>query len=578
MRAVSNKINFGDQYEILSVLGEGGMGTVYKVLDKTLNKHFAFKVLRPELAKVQSVVSRFNQEAQAASRLTHVNLASVYASGKEKSGLPYLVMDFLDGKNLEQILEKNGFIESAKALDIFIEICDALEHAHAKGIIHRDLKPSNVILVDNEERVKIVDFGIAKILPRPGVETMKLTFGEEVLGSPTYMSPEQCRGDELDVRSDIYSMGCLMYEVLTGRPPFQADNAIKTILKHLHEEPPNLSLYLKDRHLPKYLEGVVLKCLAKNSKSRYQNVFQLRMDLNAVRHGRRPKARTKCASNLFKKQIIHFSIVLSSAAALVFTMNLDKENLKAPVPAVIEKIVYREAKPAPPVVQIDQEKLDLQVELGLAEREKPVDYSRVAAAEFELVKYYSHKTNIPEATIHMEKVIDLLDKIPDTQLISKARYLYSMGFFYEWAGRHEAALKYFKASITVQEKLPGIIPGIGASYNELANFIGVKEGNKKEAEQYYKKAYTVFKNEYGENCQEIAQIHSNMSRMYTLNGMREKAKYYERLSANIRQFTNYKPVYQLSGTNYFGHYAIHLLTRFNGLMPCERRYGSSFPW
>ncbi len=578
MRAVSNKINFGDQYEILSVLGEGGMGTVYKVLDKTLNKHFAFKVLRPELAKVQSVVSRFNQEAQAASRLTHVNLASVYASGKAKSGLPYLVMDFLDGKNLEQILEKNGFVESDKALDIFIEICDALEHAHAKGIIHRDLKPSNVILVDNEERVKIVDFGIAKILPRPGAETMKLTFGEEVLGSPTYMSPEQCRGDELDVRSDVYSMGCLMYEVLTGRPPFQADNAIKTILKHLHEEPPNLAFYLKDRHLPEFLEVVVLKCLAKNSKSRYQNVFQLRMDLNAVREGRRPKARTKYSSNLFKKRIIHFSIVLSSAAAFVFTMIWDKENLKSPVPAVIEKIVYREAKPAPPVVQIDQEKLDLQVELGLAEREKPVDYSRVAAAEFELVKYYSHKTNIPEATIHMEKVIDLLDKIPDTQLISKARYLYSMGFFYEWAGRHEAALKYFKASVAVQEKLPGIIPGIGASYNELANFIGIKEGNRKEAEQYYKKAYSVFKNEFGENCQEIAQIYSNMSRMYTLNGMRAKVQHYKRLASDTRSFSNQTPIFSIDSRNNFGASEVCLLTRFNGLMPCERRYGSSFPW
>lgn len=196
---LSREAGLDERYDVLSCVGEGGMGSVYKVMDKVLNKVFAVKVLRSELAKDKNIATRFKQEVLAASRLTHVNLASVYSSGESRNGAPFLVMDYLEGASLEQILAKDGHLEPTRAIGIFIEICEALEHAHSKGVIHRDLKPGNILIVDEDERVKIVDFGIAKVLPRAGLDTLKLTSGEEVLGSPIYMSPEQCQGDKLDV-------------------------------------------------------------------------------------------------------------------------------------------------------------------------------------------------------------------------------------------------------------------------------------------------------------------------------------------------------------------------------------------
>ncbi|NJL71897.1 MAG: serine/threonine protein kinase [Candidatus Competibacteraceae bacterium] len=252
-------------FKLIEVLGEGGMGTVYRVRDENLQVDFAVKVLRPELARDRNLVSRFKREAEAAGELSHANLATIYKTGECLDGRPYLVMDYVPGPSLATVLQQEGHLRPERALEIFIQICEVVEYAHSKGVIHRDLKPSNVLLVkeDNLERIKLVDFGIARVLPHISGETLKLTTADQVLGSPLYMSPEQCQGDELGRQSDIYSLGCLMYEALTGRVPFLGENSIKTILKHLNEEPAHLTVHLKSAELPRGLSPVVLKCLEK---------------------------------------------------------------------------------------------------------------------------------------------------------------------------------------------------------------------------------------------------------------------------------------------------------------------------
>jgi|AGTN01.2.fsa_nt_gi Serine/threonine protein kinase len=276
------------RYEVISFIGEGGMGSVYKVIDQETEQILAIKILRRELAADTTAVKRFEQEAVAASNLDHPNLVPVYGAGHTYDGTPFLIMDFIDGKSLSEVLKQEERVPLNLALEIFVEICDALSHAHSKGIIHRDLKPSNVILseVDGIRKVHLVDFGIAKVQSSDVRQTIDLTSSGDVLGSPVYMSPEQCLSLSLDARSDIYSFGCLMYEVLTSRPPFTGDNPVQVIARHLNEIPAPISSHPLI-NVSEDLESIVLTCLEKKPEQRYQDLDALRKDIESVRAGRR---------------------------------------------------------------------------------------------------------------------------------------------------------------------------------------------------------------------------------------------------------------------------------------------------
>jgi len=284
-------VRLGKDYEVLALLGEGGMGYVYKVKDKRKNQVVAVKVVRPELAADPRALKRFEQEAEAAMGLIHPNLVPVYGQGVTADGAPYLVMEYQEGTPLDKLLKQETKIEADRCLDIFMQICAALEHAHGKGIVHRDLKPSNIVLTaakGNKDVVRIVDFGIAKLLASPeSRESVDLTNTGDLFGSPGYMSPEQCMGYQLDARSDIYSLGCVMYELLSGMPPFQSDNPVQTIVKHLSESPDRLNKP-GGLSIPANLEALVLRCLEKDPRNRYQTMEQLRKDLSSIQIGERP--------------------------------------------------------------------------------------------------------------------------------------------------------------------------------------------------------------------------------------------------------------------------------------------------
>lgn len=280
-------------YSIVERIGSGMMGVVFKARNDAVDKTLAVKLMRKNLANDPVNLRRFREEAKAASFLTHANLVGVYGHGITGDGAPYIIMDYVDGISLQELLSREGYLDTERFLNIFIQVCEALEHAHAKRIVHRDLKPSNIMIVKADQgldHVKVVDFGIAKVMEEGG-EHGNLTQTGELLGSPLYMSPEQCLGNPLDARSDIYSLGCVMYEALTGKAPFLGDNVVQTIFKHLNERPPELRSVRPYLDLPAGLENLIFLALEREADDRFQNIAQLRQGLEDIRDGRFPKVR-----------------------------------------------------------------------------------------------------------------------------------------------------------------------------------------------------------------------------------------------------------------------------------------------
>lgn len=237
-------INVGDtvasHYKVEERIGHGGMGAVYRAKHTFIDRTVAIKTLHEHLAAEASILERFKIEAESSAAVTHQNLVSIYDYGLIENKVPYIVMEFLQGLSLEELLEQEGRISELLAIHIFAQVCDALQAVHSKGIVHRDLKPANIMLLKREENpyfVKVVDFGIAKILDS---SKKSVTQTGECIGSPLYMSPEQCWGSgkkPLDLRSDLYSLGCVMHELLTGYPLFDGDSFLDVVMKHIKLEP-----------------------------------------------------------------------------------------------------------------------------------------------------------------------------------------------------------------------------------------------------------------------------------------------------------------------------------------------------
>lgn len=333
------QLTFGDGYEVLDKIGEGGMASVYKVRSKADGTLFAVKMLKAELAKDPLAILRFKQEVKAAAKLTHQNLVATYELGETDDGTPFFVMDYVDGSNLSALILEEGKLSVERSLDIFIAMCEAMEHAHSKGVVHRDLKPSNV-LVNAQGLVKVVDFGIAKVLISGTTtgNTASLTQTGELFGSPLYMSPEQCMGEPSDERSDIYSLGCVIYELLSSNPPFEGANPIKIIFGHLNETPARFAKATMGDGAKRLLslEAIVFCCLEKRAADRYQSVHDLLRDLNNVKEGKPPsiaKNSRGARRNVLKKVAAAVGIVGLAGAAYFGTTTLT-HNEKSPVAAV----------------------------------------------------------------------------------------------------------------------------------------------------------------------------------------------------------------------------------------------------
>jgi serine/threonine protein kinase len=274
-----------DRYQVLSLIGKGATSAVYKAEDTKLNQPVAIKVLRSHLAEDPAIMRRFEQEAKTARLLQHPNIVDVRAYEKTDDGIPFLVMDLIEGTSLQDEITVAGWLPAERTVAIFIQVCAALAAAHEKGIVHRDLKPGNIMLTDGPDGgllVKVLDFGVAKILPATGDTVLKLTQTGEMLGSILYMSPEQCLDKELDGRSDCYSLGCVMYETLTGKPPLSARTAFETMNKHMSDMPERLDRVRPDLKWSEGLQYIVFKSMAKEPGLRYQRITQLQDNLQML--------------------------------------------------------------------------------------------------------------------------------------------------------------------------------------------------------------------------------------------------------------------------------------------------------
>ena len=268
------------KYRIDARLNEGGMGTVYRGCHVLMDKTVAIKVLRASLAADEKIVARFSREARAASRISHPNALTVTDFGEDESGHVFLVMEFLSGKTLKQVIRDEGPLPLPRVVDITRQIGDALNAAHEQGVVHRDLKSDNIMLVDTlaGDHAKVLDFGIAKINEPDGSIDTGLTAPNLVIGTPQYMSPEQCSQEtEIDARSDIYSLGVILYEMLVGHVPFSGESPTMVMMKHLQEPVPSV---LEERSdLPVAVGRVVARAMAKVRDNRYQNATELVEDL-----------------------------------------------------------------------------------------------------------------------------------------------------------------------------------------------------------------------------------------------------------------------------------------------------------
>jgi len=309
----------GESYEVIEPLGRGGMGEVYRVRDRRTETVYALKIIAPGLGEQEILRKRLEHEAQSAKSLTHENIAAVYDVGRDSGGAPFLIMDYVAGQNLEQLLHQEVFLQSQRAIDIFMQIAEALVHAHNKGVVHRDLKPSNILLAKSDvghELVKLVDFGIAKLTDAHSADKTKLTQAGDLIGSPLYMSPEQCRGDNLDGRSDIYSFGCIMYEAVSGKTPFAGDNPVRILLKHASEPAPRL---LSEVRISQSFKAVIERCLEKLPENRYPNAAALLQDLKTISDGKPlPWARRLRLAPHRKRTLILCSGAMMLFAALGF--------------------------------------------------------------------------------------------------------------------------------------------------------------------------------------------------------------------------------------------------------------------
>lgn len=277
----------GDNYLLTRLLGRGGMGTVFACKHMVLGQPFAIKILTNGELDAESW-NRFQSEARALARLNHPGIVSIYNMGIDAGQYPFYVMELLSGDTLESFIRRSTVMTVDEAIDLFIQVADALISAHSHGIIHRDVKPSNLMLGINHQgaiTVKLVDFGIAR-LSQAGFNTQSQTATGLIFGTPYYMSPEQCDGKKVDERSDIYSFGCTFYEALTGSPPFQGNSALETFMLHQTAPIPTLASRAPDKEFPEALELALLKMLSKNPADRYQTMQQLKHDLERVRDGK----------------------------------------------------------------------------------------------------------------------------------------------------------------------------------------------------------------------------------------------------------------------------------------------------
>ena len=307
-KGLTKGTTFASRYEVIEEVGKGGMGRVYKALDKEINEEVALKLLKPEIASDESTIERFRNELKFSRKIAHKNVCKMYHLAKDEE-TPYITMEYVSGEDLKSLVKKKGKLSDEEAISIAKQVCEGLAEAHELGVVHRDLKPQN-IMIDEKGRAKIMDFGIARSVEAPGVTQTGV-----MIGTPDYISPEQAEGEEADQRSDIYSLGAVLYEMVTGRVPFEGDTALSVALKHkaqLPQDPRKLNPQISED-----LSRLILICMEKDKERRYQTAGELLSDLDKIEKGIPIKERAFLKRKLKIKQK---KILLYGGASLLMIL------------------------------------------------------------------------------------------------------------------------------------------------------------------------------------------------------------------------------------------------------------------
>lgn len=311
---------FAERYEIIEELGKGGMGRVYKVFDKKIKEVVALKLIRPEISADENTIARFNNELRLARKISHRHVCRMYDLGEEGPS-HYITMEYVPGEDLKRFIKRSGQLTVGKAVSIARQVCEGLAEAHHLGIIHRDLKPQN-IMIDEDGNTRIMDFGIARFLEGEGMTTQGV-----MIGTPDYMAPEQAELEGVDQRSDIYALGIILFEMVTGRVPFLGKTPLSVAMKHKNQAPPNPRDF--NVQVPDSLSRMILRCLAKEKNQRYQSVEELIADLKNIEEGLPttqkivPKAKPQPSDEItvtFNKNKLLIPVVVILALVLVFVV------------------------------------------------------------------------------------------------------------------------------------------------------------------------------------------------------------------------------------------------------------------
>ena len=313
-------------YEFLGEIGAGGMGVIYKARQVILNKVVAIKTLHPHLSS-PAAFRRFQNEGKATSLLQHPYIVAVHDFGVTQGGQTFMVMDFIDGETLSSLLQREGQLTEKHFLSIFIDVCDAMAHAHSRSVVHRDIKSSNIMIVKNqhgEEEIRIMDFGIAKLIADTESGANQVTRTGEVIGTATCMSPEQARGGKVDHRSDLYALGCVMYEALASCPPFAGNTPLETMLMHLEKRPMPIKQASMGHDVDLQLEVIVFRLLEKEPEKRYQSMNELKADLIALQSSSSESKKhfSKAQSKISTRQLSTKTIVGAGIAIAVLLVGL----------------------------------------------------------------------------------------------------------------------------------------------------------------------------------------------------------------------------------------------------------------
>jgi len=499
-----------DNVEILDLLGKGGMSLVYKARQKQLDRIVAVKVLSKLAVRGEDGIRRFQKEAKLTSMLDHPNIVKTISFGLSKDEQPYLVMEYLEGLSLADDLKQNGRLKLQKFKDVFLPVLSALNQAHQAGMVHRDIKPGNIMICRNEtggETVKLVDFGIAKVFgdtPPGNREAHNLTKSGAVLGSPTYMSPEQCQGKPLDGRSDLYSMACVMYETLSGEPPFSGESLLEVMQKHSVEPPPTVSELSRKIDIRKELAKVTLWGLAKDPAARPQTASEFARKLNEVLEritlDKVPRLKKSAAvsARTLAQQPLTIALVLLCAlmiCAALFVLKHHQSRVQ------VQGKTAAKTADAFKAASLGKDERKYERSLARAEKMFGADSLRMLPSLDEQANWYGSKNKYAEAEPLLNRALAIREKLLGPNHPDVATSLESFAICYSQQGKNAKAEPLFKRALSIREKAlkpndPMVL--VVRSLSGMVNCYSM-EGKHAEAEPLYKRILAIKEEAVGPN-------------------------------------------------------------------------------